>query len=100
MPDNSANNKRIAKNSMLLYGRMVIVMAIGLYSSRIVLQSLGVEDYGIYNLVGGLVVFFAVINGAMLSSTQRYINYGMGNTDKGGLPEIFNTARIIFWLSS
>ncbi len=95
MPDNSANNKRIAKNSMLLYGRMVIVMAIGLYSSRIVLQSLGVEDYGIYNLVGGLVVFFAVINGAMLSSTQRYINYGMGNTDKGGLPEIFNTARII-----
>lgn len=95
MPDNTANNKRIAKNSVLLYGRMVIVMAIGLYSSRIVLQRLGVEDYGIYNLVGGLVVFFTVINGAMLSSTQRFINYGMGNTDKGGLPEIFNTAKII-----
>ena len=48
-------NKRIAKNSILLYIRMIVVMAIGLFTSRIVLQALGVEDYGIYNLVGGLV---------------------------------------------
>ena len=95
MPDNAVNSKRIAKNSILLYGRMIIVMAIGLYSSRIVLRSLGVEDYGIYNLVGGLVVFFTVINSAMLSSTQRYINYGLGNSDKWDVSTIFHTAWII-----
>lgn len=95
MTDNSINSRRIAKNSILLYGRMIIVMAIGLYSSRIVLRSLGVEDYGIYNLVGGLVVFFTIINSAMLSSTQRYINYGLGNSDKWDVSTIFHTAWII-----
>lgn len=95
MSDTSDNNKRIAKNSLLLYGRMVIVMAIGLFTSRIVLRALGLEDYGIYNLVGGLVVFFTVINAAMLSSTQRYINYGLGNKNKINLSAIFHTSWII-----
>lgn len=91
----SEHNKRIAKNSILLYLRMVIVMAIGLFTSRIVLQSLGVEDYGIYNLVGGLVTFFTVINAAMLSATQRFINYGLGNEENGRLNIIFSTSCTI-----
>lgn len=70
-------------------------MAIGLFTSRIVLRALGVEDYGIYNLVGGLVTFFTVINGAMLSATQRFINYGLGNGDQHRLKVIFSTACAI-----
>lgn len=98
MSTTSENNKRIAKNSLLLYGRMVIVMAIGLFTSRIVLRALGVEDYGIYNLVGGLVVFFTVVNAAMLSATQRFINYGLGNGNQKYLKTVFKTACIIHFI--
>ncbi len=91
----SGQNKRIAKNSILLYVRMIVVMAIGLFTSRIVLHALGVEDYGIYNLVGGLVAFFTVINAAMLSATQRFINYGLGNGEQNQLKIIFSTACAI-----
>jgi len=91
----SGQNKRIAKNSILLYVRMIVVMAIGLFTSRIVLQALGVYDYGIYNLVGGLVTFFTVINTAMLSATQRFINYGLGNGEQNQLKIIFSTACAI-----
>ncbi len=91
----SGQNKRIAKNSILLYVRMIVVMVIGLFTSRIVLRALGVEDYGIYNLVGGLVTFFTVINGAMLLATQRFINYGLGNGNQSRLKIIFSTACAI-----
>lgn len=94
MPSPSYNN-RIAKNSILLYARMVIVMGIGLFTSRIVLRSLGVEDYGIYNLVGGLVTFFTIINAAMLSATQRFINFGLGNGEDAKLNMIFSTSCVI-----
>lgn len=93
--NHSRHNKRIAKNSLMMYGRMIIVMIITLYTSRIVLQRLGVEDYGIYNLVGGLVVFFTVINAAMLSATQRFLNYGLGKGEETNLGQIFTTAVII-----
>ena len=59
------NNQRIAKNTLLLYGRMLLIMAVSLYTSRVVLNTLGVEDYGIYNVVGGIVTMFAFLNGAM-----------------------------------
>ena len=65
MSDTTANNKRIAKNTMLLYFRMFLMMAISLYTSRVVLKVLGVEDFGIYNVVGGIVSMMGVINGAM-----------------------------------
>ncbi len=67
------NNQRIAKNTLLLYGRMLLIMAVSLYTSRVVLNTLGVEDYGIYNVVGGIVTMFAFLNGAMVTSTQRYL---------------------------
>jgi O-antigen/teichoic acid export membrane protein len=63
------NNQRIAKNTLLLYGRMLLIMAVSLYTSRVVLNTLGVEDYGIYNDVGGIVTMFAFLNGAM----EKYI---------------------------
>ena len=77
----SENNKRIAKNTMFLYVRMLLIMGVTLYTSRIVLQVLGVEDFGIYNVVGGVVVLFTFVNNAMVSSTQRFLNYELGRKD-------------------
>lgn len=70
MSDTSANNKRIAKNTILLYVRMMIMMIVSLYTSRLVLQILGVEDYGIYNVVGGVVSFIGFLNGSLNTATQ------------------------------
>lgn len=69
---NESNNKRIAKNTLLLYVRMLFMMVIGLYTSRVILDKLGEVDFGIYNVVGGFVTMFAVISGAMTSATQRF----------------------------
>jgi O-antigen/teichoic acid export membrane protein len=72
-----SSNKVIAKNTLLLYFRMFLALGISLYTSRIVLRLLGVEDFGIYNLVGGVVVLFSFLNAAMSSTTQRYINIAL-----------------------
>ena len=69
----SDNNKRIAKNTLFLYFRMFFIMAVNLYTSRVVLKTLGIEDFGIYNVVGGIITMFAFINSAMASTTQRYL---------------------------
>lgn len=85
-------NKRIAKNTLLLYFRMLFMMGVALYTSRVVLNTLGVEDYGIYNVVGGIVGMFGFINGSMSSATQRYITFSLGAGDKRRLAVVFNTA--------
>ena len=90
-----SSNKRIAKNTILLYVRMFFVMCIQLYTSRVVLQALGVEDYGIYNVVGGIVTMFAFLNAALNSSTQRYITYYLGKGDKEELQEVFSNCMFI-----
>ena len=90
-----SSNIRIAKNTLLLYVRMFFVMCIQLYTSRVVLQALGVEDYGIYNVVGGIVTMFAFLNAAMNSSTQRYITYYLGKGDRGQLQEVFSNCMFI-----
>lgn len=90
-----SSNIRIAKNTLLLYVRMFFVMCIQLYTSRIVLQALGVEDYGIYNVVGGIVTMFAFLNAAMNSSTQRYITYYLGKGNKDELQEVFSNCMFI-----
>lgn len=92
MSDTSQNNKRIAKNTLLLYVRMLFMMAISLYTSRVVLNTLGVEDYGIYNVVGGVVAMFGFINSSMSSATQRYITFALGKGDFGNLQKVFSTA--------
>ena len=68
------DNKRIAKNTLLLYLRMFLLMGISLYTSRIVLETLGVEDFGVYNIVGSIIVLFSFINNALTAATRRFIN--------------------------
>ena len=100
MVDTAANNKRIAKNTILLYIRMLFMMAVSLYTSRVVLNVLGVEDYGIYNVVGGVVTMFGFLNGAMASSTQRYLTFELGRNDFKQLHKVFCTSIAIHGLIS
>ena len=92
MSDTSANNKRIAKNTLLLYVRTLFVMVVSLYTSRVVLNTLGVSDYGIYNVVGGVVAMFGFINSSMTSATQRYITFALGKGNISQLQRVFSTA--------
>lgn len=92
MTDSIANNKRIAKNTLLLYVRMFILMAVGLFTSRIILDALGVSDYGIYNVIGGLVTMFSVLTGAMSVATSRFLTFALGSGDNQLLRRTFVTA--------
>ena len=69
------NNQKIAKNTLLLYVRMIIVLVVGLYTSRVILDTLGVVDYGIYNVVGGLVVLFSYLDSALSQAVTRFYSY-------------------------
>lgn len=89
------NNKRIAKNTILLYFRMLFMMAVSLYTSRVILTVLGVEDFGIYNVVGGVVAMFGFINGCLSTVTQRYITFELGKGDSKRLHEVFCTCVIL-----
>lgn len=79
-----SDNKRIAKNTIFLYVRMVIILVVGLFTSRIVLNALGVENYGIYNVVGGFVTIFGFLNGAMANASQRFLTFELaqGNLER------------------
>ena len=85
MSDQSSNNKRIAKNTLLLYFRMLLTMVVSLYTSRVVLGALGVEDYGIYNVVGGVVAMFSIISGSLSASISRFITFELGKGDLSNL---------------
>ena len=94
----SDNNKRIAKNTLLLYFRMLITMLVSLYTSRVVLQNLGISDYGLYNVVGGVVTMFTFINGTLASGTQRFLTFELGANNKEKLHRVFNTAMALHGL--
>jgi len=83
------DNKRIAKNTLLLYIRMLLIMGVTLYTSRVVLRVLGIEDFGTYNLVGGFVSMFAVISNALVIATQRYYNVALGQNDNKRFTSVF-----------
>ena len=100
MTDIQSNNKRIARNTLLLYVRMLLTMAVSLYTSRVILNTLGVEDYGVYNVTGGVITMFAFLNTSMSSSTQRYITFALGRGDKKRLNVVFNTSIQIHILIS
>ena len=85
----SENNKRIAKNTLMLYFRMFITMAVSLYTSRIVLELLGVTNYGVYNVVGGIVAMSSFITSSMSNGVQRFITFALGDGDKENLKKIF-----------
>lgn len=90
-----SDNKRIAKNTVFLYFRMLLVMGVNLYTSRVVLKVLGFEDYGLYNVVGGIVTMFTFLNGSLGTATSRYITFELGKKNYERLNRIFNTALII-----
>lgn len=96
MTEPAYSNKRIAKNTLILYLRMFLTMAISLYTSRVVLSSLGIEDYGTYNVVGGIVVMFTFINGAMSTATMRYITFELGRGNIERLKTVFKTSIQVF----
>lgn len=91
----SENNKRIAKNTLLLYVRMLFMMAVSLYTSRVVLNALGVEDFGIYNVIGGVVAMFSILSGSLSAAITRFITYELGTENQENLKKIFSTAVTI-----
>lgn len=92
MSNNTANNKRIAKNTLMLYFRMFITTIVGLYTSRVVLQTLGVIDYGIYNVVGGIISMMTFLNSAMVAASQRFLSFELGKGDINRLSRVFCTS--------
>lgn len=93
-----SDNKRMAKNTVYMYARMFVTMLIGLYTSRVVLASLGFEDYGLYNVVGGIIAMFGFLNGAMTNTTSRYITFYLGKNNLKRLQDVFSTAFYIHLL--
>lgn len=90
--NNKVNNKRIAKNTVYLYFRMILVLVVSLYTSRVVLAELGVVDYGVYNVVAGVIVMFRFINSSMATSTQRFLTFELGKGDFKRLKRIFSAS--------
>lgn len=100
MSTTSENNKRIAKNTLLLYFRMLLMMVVSLYTSRVVLNALGVEDFGIYNVVGGVVAMFSILSGSLSAAISRFITYELGKGNSERLNKIFSTSITIQLLLS
>lgn len=90
----SSEHKRIAHNTVFLYFRMLIIMGVTLYTGRVVLSVLGIDDYGIYNLVGGVVILFSFLSAAMTTATQRYLCVSIGVGDKEDTQRLFTSAII------
>lgn len=95
MISESSNNKRIAKNTIYLYGRMLFLMVVGLFASRVILRSLGVEDFGIYNIVGGVIIIFSFLSSSLSSAISRFMTYDLGKGDVEQLKKTFTSSVII-----
>lgn len=100
MNEISSNNKRIAKNTLLLYARMLMLMFIALFTSRVNLQSLGIVDYGIYNVVGGIVVMFSVLSGSLSAAISRFLTYELAKGDIEKLKCVFSSSVTIQFILS
>lgn len=93
--DTSANNTRIAKNMLLLFARMFFLMSISIYVSRVVLKALGVEDYGVYNVLGGFVGMFSIMSGSLSAAISRFLNFELGKGDSDQLKRVFSSSVTI-----
>lgn len=91
-----SNTTRIAKNTLALYFRQILIMLVSLYTVRVVLNTLGAEDYGIYNVVAGVVTMFGFLSGAMATASQRFFSFEMGRKNENGLPHIFSVTLTIY----
>lgn len=96
--DYSNNNKRIARNTFLLYLRMLFLLVLSLYTSRILLDGLGVDDFGLYNVVGGIVAIFTFVCTAMSNSTLRFVTFELGKNDNQTLQDIVTVSRLIHFV--
>lgn len=83
--------KRIAKNTFMLYTRMAFMMLITFYTTRVILDTLGIDDYGIYNVVGGFVAMFSMITGSLNAACTRFLNFAMGKNDLEYQKKVFST---------
>lgn len=95
MNETAHRTRRIARNTLMLYIRMFALMLIGLYASRVVLAALGENDFGIYNVVGGVVAMFTIISGALNSAVQRFITFELGKSSGADISKVYSTAVII-----
>ena len=95
MEQNAHNTRKIAKNTLILYVRMLLLMLVGLYTSRVVLSALGENDFGIYDVVGGVVAMFTIISGSLNSAISRFITFEMGKSDPMRLNKVYSTAVTI-----
>lgn len=93
--ESQLDNRRIMKNSMMLYLRTLLTMAIGLYNSRVVLQVLGFDDFGIYSVVGSVVVMFGFFTSSISSSISRFISFELAGGDRDRLKATFNAGMVI-----
>lgn len=92
----SDKNKRIFKNTLLLYTRQILILLVGLYTVRIVLNVLGVEDFGIYNVVAGVVSLFSFLSGSMASATQRFFSFAIGQKNTVKLKQTYTVNLVIY----
>ena len=93
-----SSTKRIAKNTLMLYFRQILILLVSLYTVRVVLNTLGAEDYGIYNVVAGVVTMFSFLSGAMATASQRYFAFEMGRGNEEGLQKVFSVTMTIYVL--
>ena len=90
MSNSEDAQKRIMKNTIMLYIRMIVLMAVSLFTSRVILQTLGVDDFGVFNIVGGVVISLSFISNTLISSTQRFMSYELGLGEKGNVYKVFS----------
>ena len=94
------DNKRIAKNTVVLYVRMILLMAVTLYTSRVILATLGVENYGIYSLIGGIIALFSFISNSLVGAMQRFFSVALGQNDEARYHRIYVTGyNLLFFFS-
>ena len=94
----ASNTKRIAKNTLMLYFRQILIMGVSLYTVRVVLNVLGAEDYGIYNVVAGVVTMFSFLSNSMATASQRYFSFALGQNDSENLKKYFSMSFTIYCL--
>lgn len=93
--DTASDGKRLAKNTILLYGRTFLIMTISLFTSRVVLNTLGIDNYGIYNVIGGFVAMFSIAGGTLVTACQRFLTYEIGKKENAQTQKVFSAALTI-----
>lgn len=90
-----SNPGKLAKNTLFLYFRLILVLGVSLYTSRLVLAELGIEDFGIHNVVAGVVMMLSFLNGSMAAATQRFLSFELGRGQQEEVRNVFSTAQLI-----